>query len=66
MTAWSTDIYTDPSPFPGFKNGVGLMLQLPQPATPTSVSLNVTSTGTQIQIRSAHRPTRPHWMTPRH
>lgn len=50
---WSTDIYTDPSPFPGFKSGVGLMLQLPQSVTPTSVKLNVTSTGTQIQIRSA-------------
>lgn len=51
--AWSTDIYTDPSPFPGFKTGVGLMLQLPQSVSPTAVSLNVTSTGTQIQIRSA-------------
>lgn len=51
--AWSTDVYTDPSPFPGFKTGVGLMLQLPQSVSPTSVSLNVTSTGTQIQIRSA-------------
>ncbi len=30
-TAWSTDTYSDPAPFPGFKNGVGLMLQLPQP-----------------------------------
>lgn len=51
--AWSTDIYTDPAPFPGFKTGVGLMLQLPKSVSPTSVSLNVTSTGTQIQIRSA-------------
>lgn len=51
--AWSTDIYTDPAPFPGFKSGVGLMLQLPQAASPTSLSLNVTSTGTQIQVRSA-------------
>lgn len=51
--AWSTDIYTDPAPFPGFKTGVGLMLQLPKSISPTSVSLNVTSTGTQIQIRSA-------------
>ncbi|MGB8402556.1 MAG: protein kinase family protein [Mycobacterium sp.] len=55
--AWSTDIYTDPAPFPGFKNGVGLMLQLPQQATPTSLSLNVTSTGTQIQVRSASSTT---------
>lgn len=52
-TAWSTDTYSDPAPFPGFKNGVGLMLQLPQPTTLGSVTLNVTSTGTSVQIRSA-------------
>ncbi len=50
---WSTDVYTDPTPFPNFKNGVGLMLQLPQPTTVGSVSLTVPSTGTQVQIRSA-------------
>ena len=32
-TVWPIDTYTDPVPFPNFKNGVGLMLQLPQPAT---------------------------------
>ncbi|OBK03303.1 murein biosynthesis integral membrane protein MurJ [Mycolicibacterium conceptionense] len=52
-TAWSTDTYSDPAPFPGFKNGVGLMLQLPQPTVVGSVTLNVTSTGTSVQIRSA-------------
>jgi putative peptidoglycan lipid II flippase len=52
-TAWSTDTYSDPAPFPGFKNGVGLMLQLPQPTVIGSVTLNVTSTGTSVQIRSA-------------
>ncbi|KAB7760531.1 murein biosynthesis integral membrane protein MurJ [Mycolicibacterium mucogenicum] len=51
--AWSTDVYTDPTPFPGFKSGVGLMLNLPQATTVASVSLNLTSTGTAIQIRSA-------------
>ncbi|WP_413232351.1 murein biosynthesis integral membrane protein MurJ [Mycolicibacterium sp. 141076] len=51
--AWSTDVYTDPTPFPGFKSGVGLMLNLPQSTTVASVSLNLTSTGTAIQIRSA-------------
>ncbi|MDR3659168.1 MAG: lipid II flippase MurJ [Mycobacterium sp.] len=51
--AWSTDVYTDPAPFPGFKSGVGLMLQLPKPTTLASVSLNLTSTGTAVQIRAA-------------
>ena len=50
---WPTDTYTDPNPFPNFKNGVGLLLQLPQPTTVGSVSLTVPSTGTQVQIRSA-------------
>jgi putative peptidoglycan lipid II flippase len=52
-SGWTTDTYTDPVPFPNFKNGVGLMLQLPQPTTVGSVSLTVPSTGTQVQIRSA-------------
>ncbi|MBU9763006.1 murein biosynthesis integral membrane protein MurJ [Mycobacterium sp. TNTM28] len=52
-TAWSTDTYSDPAPFPGFKNGVGLLLQLPKPTEIGSVTLNVTSTGTAVQIRSA-------------
>jgi putative peptidoglycan lipid II flippase len=52
-TGWTTDTYTDPNPFPNFKNGVGLMLQLPQPTTVGSVSLTVPSTGTRVQIRSA-------------
>ncbi|MGV0810619.1 murein biosynthesis integral membrane protein MurJ [Mycolicibacterium boenickei] len=56
-TAWSTDTYSDPAPFPGFKNGVGLMLQLPEPTVIGSVTLNVTSTGTAVQIRSAQSAT---------
>ncbi len=56
-TAWSTDTYSDPAPFPGFKNGVGLMLQLPQPTVIGAVTLNVTSTGTSVQIRSAQSAT---------
>jgi putative peptidoglycan lipid II flippase len=55
-TAWGTDTYSDPNPFPGFKNGVGLMLELPQPTTVGSVTLSVTSTGTSVQIRSATTP----------
>ncbi len=55
-TVWPSDTYSDPSPFPGFKNGVGLMLQLPQPTTVGAVTVNVSSTGTSVQIRSASTP----------
>jgi len=56
-TAWSTDTYSDPVPFPGFKNGVGLILQLPQATKVASVTLNLNSTGTSIQLRSAQSAT---------
>ncbi|MGK2869527.1 MAG: murein biosynthesis integral membrane protein MurJ [Mycobacterium sp.] len=52
-TVWPTDTYSDPAPFPGFKNGVGLMLQLPQAATIGSVTLDVSSVGTAVQIRGS-------------
>lgn len=52
-SGWATDTYTDPTPFPNFKNGVGLMLQLSAPTKVGSVSLTVPSTGTQVQIRAA-------------
>ncbi len=52
-TVWPTDVYSDPVPFPGFKNGVGLMLQLPKPTVVGAVTVAVSSTGTQVQIRSA-------------
>ncbi|MGI9163363.1 MAG: murein biosynthesis integral membrane protein MurJ [Mycobacterium sp.] len=52
-TTWPTDTYTDPMPFPNFKNGVGLMLQLSEPTVVGSVTLTVPSTGTKVQIRSA-------------
>ena len=52
-TVWPTDTYTDTPPFPNFKNGVGLMLQLPEPTTVGEVTVSVSSTGTQVQIRSA-------------
>lgn len=52
-TVWPTDTYTDAVPFPGFKNGVGLMLQLPEPTKVGSVTVALSSTGTQVQIRSA-------------
>ena len=55
-SGWETDVYTDSNPFPNFKNGVGLMLQLPSPTTVGSVSLTVPSSGTAVQIRSAGTP----------
>nr|WP_081495118.1 murein biosynthesis integral membrane protein MurJ [Mycolicibacterium chubuense] len=52
-TVWPTDTYSDSVPFPNFKSGVGLMLELSQPAKIGSVTINVDSTGTAVQIRSA-------------
>ena len=56
-TVWPIDTYTDPVPFPNFKNGVGLMLQLPQPTTIGEVTVNLNSTGTAVEIRSSQTPT---------
>ncbi|ODR22699.1 hypothetical protein BHQ23_07685 [Mycobacterium gordonae] len=53
---WQTDTYSDPVPFPGFKNGVGLMLQLPQPTVVGVVGLDISSTGTKVEIRSSSSP----------
>lgn len=52
-TAWSTDTYTDPQPFPKFKDGVGLLLQLPEPTSLSGVTIDLDSTGTVAQIRSS-------------
>lgn len=52
-TSWPTDIYQDPTPFPAFKEGVGLMLELPSPTALSEVTIDVPSTGTEVQIRSA-------------
>jgi putative peptidoglycan lipid II flippase len=52
-TMWETDTYHDAVPFPGFKSGIGLMLQLPQPTVVGAVNVDVPSTGTKIQIRSS-------------
>jgi putative peptidoglycan lipid II flippase len=56
-TVWPIDTYTDPVPFPNFKNGVGLMLQLPQPTKLSEVTINLNSTGTAVEIRSSQTPT---------
>jgi putative peptidoglycan lipid II flippase len=52
-TSWETDIYSDPVPFPTFKNGVGLLLQLPKPTVIGAVTIDVASTGTKVEIRSS-------------
>ena len=56
-TVWPIDTYTDPVPFPNFKNGVGLMLQLPKPTKIGEVTIDVNSTGTEVEIRSAQTST---------
>ena len=52
-TAWSTDTYFDADPFPKFKPGVGLLLQLARPAALSAVTVDLNSTGTVIQLRTA-------------
>jgi putative peptidoglycan lipid II flippase len=52
-TAWPTDTYRDAVPFPSFKSGVGLLLQLPKPTVVGAVTVDLASTGTKIQIRSS-------------
>jgi hypothetical protein len=52
-TAWSTDRYFDAVPFPKFKDGVGLLLQLPQPAALSAVTVDLDSAGTVVQVRSS-------------
>ena len=54
--SWQTDIYSDPVPFPSFKKGVGLMLQLPKPTVVGAVNIDVASAGTKVEIRSASTP----------
>jgi putative peptidoglycan lipid II flippase len=55
-TSWSTEVYTDAVPFPSFKQGEGLMLQLPNPTVVGQVTIDTTSTGTKVEIRSASTP----------
>jgi putative peptidoglycan lipid II flippase len=52
-TAWSTDRYYDAAPFPKFKQGLGLVLALPQSTALTSLTIKLKSTGTVVQVRSA-------------
>nr|WP_082977290.1 murein biosynthesis integral membrane protein MurJ [Mycobacterium sp. 852002-50816_SCH5313054-b] len=52
-TAWATEVYTDAVPFPSFKQGEGLMLQLPKPTVVGQVTIDTPSTGTKVEIRSS-------------
>lgn len=52
-TAWTTDTYFDADPFPTFKEGLGLLLQLPAPTTLASVTVDLPSDGTVVQVRTA-------------
>jgi putative peptidoglycan lipid II flippase len=52
-TSWDSDTYTDPVPFPSFKKGEGLMLQLPRPTVVGTVNIDISSTGTKVEIRSS-------------
>jgi putative peptidoglycan lipid II flippase len=56
-TAWTTDTYNDAVPFPTFKSGVGLLLQLPTPAVVGNVTIDTPSSGTKVQLRSSPTPT---------
>jgi putative peptidoglycan lipid II flippase len=56
-TGWSTEIYTDAVPFPSFKPGEGLMLQLPSATVVGQVTIDTPSTGTKVEIRAASSPT---------
>jgi putative peptidoglycan lipid II flippase len=55
-TAWATEVYTDAVPFPSFKQGEGLILQLPSPTVVGQVTIDTPSTGTKVEIRSASTP----------
>lgn len=55
-TAWATEVYTDAVPFPSFKQGEGLILQLPSPTVVGQVSINTPSSGTKVEIRAASSP----------
>lgn len=52
-TAWATEVYTDAVPFPSFKQGEGLILQLPNPTVVGQVTIDTPSSGTKVEIRSS-------------
>lgn len=56
-TAWATEVYTDAVPFPSFKQGEGLMLQLPNPTVVGQVTIDTPSSGTKVEIRASSTQT---------
>lgn len=46
-------MYTDAVPFPSFKQGEGLILQLPNPTVVGQVTIDTPSSGTKVEIRAA-------------
>lgn len=52
-TAWATDRYYDANPFPVFKQGLGLVLTLPEPTKVGTVAVEAKTAGTVVQIRTA-------------
>lgn len=52
-TAWSTDTYYDAEPFPKFKPGIGLLVQLAGPTAISAVTVDLNSTDTVVQVRAA-------------
>jgi len=52
-TAWKSEDYSSPRPFPTVKNGEGILLELPKAVVLGSVTVVVNGTGTSIQIRSS-------------
>ncbi|TXG92412.1 murein biosynthesis integral membrane protein MurJ [Rhodococcus rhodnii] len=56
-TLWSTDVYFQQ--FPALKNGVGLMVSLPDATRVGQVAITSPSPGTQVEIRSAPSPDAP-------
>ena len=52
-TAWSTDRYYDPDPFPKFKPGVGLLVRLRDPVRISTVTVDLNSVGTVVEVRGS-------------
>jgi putative peptidoglycan lipid II flippase len=52
-TSWATDRYFDANPFPVFKQGLGLVLTLPEPTKVGTVAIEAKTAGTVVQIRTA-------------
>ena len=56
-TAWQTVEYRDAVPFPNFRSGMGLMLQLSEPTALGAVTVDLSSSGTVVEVRAADSAT---------